>query len=181
MCDQVLWTADSMMMDTSQTERQIQCSHKDVMMNKFISLEEKMKELLHLLNSMICFKWCHWASLAFPVCLLLPCLQHGNQPLNWQRMRPAHTQTYLSLGYVSPEPGAPGGPHYHREPPLSAHSPGQRGSLPALARSLRLGPWCRSGESHSPLLSPGPPQPRNTQQGVSIGGDGDGITWLQIS
>lgn len=56
MCDQVLWTADSMMMDTSQTERQIQCSHKDVMMNKFISLEEKMKELLHLLNSMICFK-----------------------------------------------------------------------------------------------------------------------------
>lgn len=96
-------------------------------------------------------------------------------------MKLVHTQTYLSLGYLSPEPGAPAGPHYHREPPLSARWPGQRGTLPALAQGLRPGPRGRSGESHCPLLSPGPPHPKNTQQGLSIGGDGDGTTWLQIS
>lgn len=65
----------------------------------------------------------------------------------------------LSLGCMNPEPGAPGGPHYHREPPPSAHSPGLQGSLPAPAQSLGLGPRCHSEESRSPLLSPGPPQP----------------------
>lgn len=65
----------------------------------------------------------------------------------------------LSLGCLTLEPGAPGGPHYHREPPPSAHSHGQQRPLPALARSRGPGPRCHSGESHSPLLSPGPPQP----------------------
>lgn len=65
----------------------------------------------------------------------------------------------LSLGCLTLEPGAPGGPHYHREPPPSAHSHGQQRPLPALARSRGPGLRCHSGESHSPLLSPGPPQP----------------------
>lgn len=72
------------------------------------------------------------------------------------------THTYLSLGCVSPEPGAPGGPHYDREPRPSAHSSGQRGPQPALARSLGPGQGCHSGGPHSPLLPPVPPQPRNT-------------------
>lgn len=84
------------------------------------------------------------------------------------RQHPTHT--YLSRGWESPGPGAPvgpgapAGPGHRREPRLSAHWPGR-------ARGPRPGPRCRSGGSHSPLLPPGPPQPRNTQQGgVSIGG-----------
>lgn len=57
----------------------------------------------------------------------------------------------LSLGCLSPE--LLGGPHY---PHPSAHSPGPQ---PAPAQGLGPGPGCHSGESQSPLLSPGPPQP----------------------
>lgn len=57
----------------------------------------------------------------------------------------------LSLGCLSPEPGALGGPHYQREPPPSPHSPGLWGYLLALARSLGPGLQCHSGVSHSPL------------------------------
>ncbi len=157
-----------------------QCSHKDVRMNNLISVKEKSfnSHTVHLLYSMLrarCFlgNWIqlkqHWP---FPFISSCVCIVGRNPWYDSRRGWHTHTRTYLSLGCVNPEPGAPGGPHYHREPPPLAHSHGQQGSLPALARSLGLGPRCHPGESHPPLLSPGPPQPRTHSRACQLVGMG---------
>lgn len=92
----------------------------------------------------------------------------------------AQMLTYLSPGCLTLDPGAPQGQHYQKEPLPSAHSLAQRGPQSDMARSLMLGPRFHSGGSRSPLLPPGPPQPKNTQQAMSVVEDGDETTWVQI-